>query len=350
MADRILIGTYTAGTGSEGVYAARWDAAGRLAIEGPAARHPHAPTVNPSFLLAARRSAIIYAVSEVNDFEGTGEGGLVALRWNGRALDVLDRRASGGELPCDLALDAAETLLAVANYGGSVAVCVLAADGTFHGASQVIRHTRGSVDARRQTSGHPHGVCVLERDGAPVLLVPDLGADAVVRYELADGALGAARRYAVAPGSGPRLLVPHPSGRWTYLVNELSNTVIVHDASFTVVQEVSTLPADFSGRSAAAGVRVSCDGCTLYASNRGHDSIVWFRIGADGRLSAPGWIPSGGGHPRAFALDADERFVLVANRDSDNVSVFMRMDTGALEGPVDVAAVPAPSCVTFLPD
>lgn len=70
-----------------------------------------------------------------------------------------------------------------------------------------------------------------------------------------------------------RHLVFHPTKSLAYLFGELDSTVSVlsydeTDGSFTELQKVSTLPADYDAFNGGAAIRISSDGSFLYASNR----------------------------------------------------------------------------------
>ena len=68
---------------------------------------------------------------------------------------------------------------------------------------------------------------------------------------------------------------------------------------------MKTLPEGFTGTSYTAEIEVSPDGRFLYGSNRGHDSLVAFRVDpASGRLALVGHVPVGGAWPRHFTVDA----------------------------------------------
>jgi 6-phosphogluconolactonase len=85
----------------------------------------------------------------------------------------------------------------------------------------------------------------------------------------------------------------------------------------------------------------------VYASNRGHDSIVIYRIAGDsGLLSLLGHVSTQGRTPRNFAIDPDGEFLLAANQDSDSIVSF-RIKGGALEPTGQVTAVPTPVCIRF---
>ena len=63
----------------------------------------------------------------------------------------------------------------------------------------------------------------------------------------------------------------------------MANTVtaFAYDAdkgTLTEIQTISTLPADFKGKSYTAEVQVHPSGKFLYGSNRGHDSIAIFKV------------------------------------------------------------------------
>jgi 3-carboxymuconate cyclase len=67
---------------------------------------------------------------------------------------------------------------------------------------------------------------------------------------------------------------------------------------FEELQTVPALPQDFKGGNLCADIHISPDGKYLYASNRGHDSIVCFFIGqTTGKLTYRKHTLSGGREP-----------------------------------------------------
>ncbi|MCI1143118.1 lactonase family protein [Sphingomonas sp. WKB10] len=226
-----------------------------------------------------------------------------------------------GADPCHIALSQDGKLLAAANYSsGSVALWTLnPATGLPTGRPAVAQHQGSGPDAKRQAGPHAHWVG-FDRSG-DILHSVDLGADAVFAHHI-DRAAGRIAKTSIAyravAGSGPRHLVRHPRLPIAYLVAELANTVTVlrsgADGSFARRAEVSTLPAGFSGTSFAAHIAVNAAGTRLYVSNRGHDSIAVFAIGANGDLRLLQHVGCGGHWPRFFLLMEDRNAMLVANR------------------------------------
>ena len=147
---------------------------------------------------------------------------------------------------------------------------------------------------------------------------------------------------AVAPtdqGAGPRHMAFHPSGRFAYAVNETNSTVHSWHYDGTTGrlshrETVDSLPSGFdrSGNT-GAHILVSPSGRFVYASNRGHNSIVIFRVDSEtGRLERVGWEQADGliRIPRNFAIDSSGRLLLVANQDADSILIFRIGSDGRL--------------------
>lgn len=352
---RVYVGTYTGGT-SRGIYLVDFDAS-----SGKWGGHPAlaGASENPSFLALHPSGRFLYAVNELKTFHGESTGAVSAFAVvpaTGR-LTLLNQQPSEGIDPCHLVIDAAGRYVLLANYtSGTVAVFPLAADGRLGGASAV-RRVSGSGPVRdRQEGPHAHDI-VLDQAGRFALWA-DLGSDRV-RVDRFDDAAGRLEPndpdgVGIQPGSGPRHMAWHPSGRALYVLSELSSKVsaLRFDAArgaLELFQTSASRAAGATGKNLAAEIAVSPDGRFLYASNRGDDNLAVFAIDATSLALAPvGHVPTGGRTPRSFAIDPSGRWLLAANQDSDSLVVF-RLDA-ATGLPVAVGAritVPAPVCVLF---
>jgi 6-phosphogluconolactonase len=352
-----FIGTYTSKTESQGIYSFHFDSgAGRLTSLALAATTP-----DPSFLTVASNGKYLYAVNELAEFEGKKSGAATAYSLDPKSgkLTQLNQVPSGGADPCYLSFDQTGKHLLVANYtGGSVETFPVAFDGRIGPASVFVQHTGSGPNKERQEGPHAHYIAS-SSDNRFVFVV-DLGLDEVVvyRFDPAKGSLtpNDPPFAKLAPGAGPRHLAFHPNGKFAYVLNEVNSTVtaFAYDAksgSFSTLQTQSTIPKTFTAHNDTAEIVVHPSGKFLYASNRGHDSIAEFAIDPSrGTLTLAGEFSTQGKTPRNFALDPTGKFLLAANQESNNIVIF-RVDqsTGALTATGQVAQVPAPVDIVFVP-
>ncbi|HKZ33594.1 MAG TPA: lactonase family protein [Vicinamibacteria bacterium] len=350
----VYVGTYTDGT-SRGIYRTSLDtASGRASAPVLAAE-----AKNPSFLALHPSGRFLYAVSEVDELAGAKTGAVSAFAIDPKTgdLTLLNQQPSEGGAPCHLIVDHGGRNLLVANYGGgTVALLRIGADGKLQPAASVRHHEGQGPTAARQQKPHAHGIYL---DAAErFAFAPDLGADRVFvyRFDAEKGTLTPQGAAPVEPGSGPRHLAFHPKGRHAYVISELSNTITVFGydpakGELSLLETVKTLPEGFAGTSYTAEIEVSPDGRFLYGSNRGHDSLVVFRIdAASGRLALVGHVPVGGAWPRHFAIAAGGRLLLAAHQRSGTIAVFKLDETSGIPAPLGASvAVDRPACLLPLP-
>jgi len=350
----VYIGTYT-GHGSQGIYAYNFDpSTGQLTSLGLAAA-----TAQPSFLVATRDHRFLYAINELDQFEGQSAGGVSAFSIDAATgkLTLLNQTSSRGPGPAFITLDKTERYILVANYGGgSVAVFARKPDGSIGDLTAFVRHSGSSVNPERQEAPHAH--CIAMSPDNRFAAVADLGLDKVFVYpfDQSHGTLGQARINHTDPGVGPRHLAFSANGKFLYVINELASTVVVnsfdsHFGSLSPLQTISTLPPDFKGTNTDAEIVLHPSGKFLYASNRGDDSITVFAVKeGKGTLSPVETVPTGGRTPRNFAVDPTGRWLLAANQDSNSVYTF-RIDpkTGRLTAAGEPIQVSSPSMVDFVP-
>ncbi len=349
----IFAGTYTDKGTSRGIYAFRWDPdAGTMAPLGLAAA-----TTNPSFLALSPDRRHLYAVNEVDNYQGEKSGSVSSFAVAEDKLQPINVVASMGGGPCNVAVDYTGKAVFVANYGGgSAASFRLLPGGGLSPAVSSFQYTGHGADPKRQARPHTHCTTV-SRDNRYVL-VNDLGLDRVSVYHLdpltAQLTANTPPSYQALPGSGPRSFAFHPTGSWAYSLNEIASTLDVlawdgAQGTLTRIQNISTLSEGFTGPSTAATVAVDSGGRFVYASNRGENTVAVFSVDdRKGTLKAIQHVDCGGKSPRHFALDPGNQWLLVANQDTSNIVVFARNARSGLLSPTgNQYPLSFPVCLVF---
>jgi len=347
----LLIGTYTK-TQKKGIFVYKFDTkTGKLSFESSTE-----DIKNPSFLTINNKATKVYSVSEgasgqVSSFDFDNKTGKLTL------INSQETKSPG---PCHVNLTADNKFLISANYsGGSLSVFPILNDGSLAPLTQLVQHVGSSTDPKgRQKSAHAHS-SANSPDGTH-LYAADLGSDKIFGYKYDPSStepLTAAEQAFVktVPASGPRHFTFNKKGDFIYSVEELSGTVAVYTyekATLTEIQRVNMNAADFKGVNGAADIHLSKDGKFLYATNRGTaDEIVIFSVDSkSGKIKRIGSQSTMGKHPRNFAIDPSDKFLLVANQNTDNIFIFSRnVKTGLLKYTGESLPIGAPSCLLFTP-
>jgi 6-phosphogluconolactonase len=314
---------------------------------------------NPFFLAISPDQHFLYAI-DAEKFGGAADDSVAAFAIAGRTgkLQRLNQQSTHGRASCYLDVDATGKTLLVANYSsGSVAALPVAKDGSLGEAASFVQHSGSGADLARQNGPNAHSI-VVSPDNRFALAV-DLGIDKILIYHLdaATAKLTASETQPFAkmqPGSGPRHVTFHPNGKRVYVISELKNTVTCFDYAadsgmLTERQTISTLPADFAGKSYCADLKITPDGRFLYGTNRGHDSVAAYRIADDGQLSLIATQPSLGKGPQNLLITPDGQWLLCANMPGNSVIVFqIDPKTGELKATGDPVAMPMPSCIRLV--
>jgi len=347
----VFIGTY-ASPASKGIYVSRLDAStGALSTPTLAAE-----IRNPSFVAASADGRFLYAVSEVDAVAGKPGGGVAAYAIDKAAgtLKPLNTQSTVGGGPAHVSV--AGTMVFAANYGGgSVVAYRTQPDGSLQPPSSFVQHKGSSVNPDRQKGPHAHSI---NTDPANhYALTADLGLDKVLVYKIdAKSTLmpNDPASVSLPGGSGPRHLDFSPNGRFAYLASEMKSNVTVFswDATHGTLKEeqtISMLPEGFTGNSSAADIHVHPSGKFVYASNRGHDSIVIYAADPQtGKLTLVGHQSTEGKTPRNFGIDPSGSYLLAANQATDTVVAFkIDKTSGKLTPTGSTAHIAAPVCVKF---
>jgi 6-phosphogluconolactonase (cycloisomerase 2 family) len=309
---------------------------------------------NPTWLAVNPARTRLYAVSEIDNYQGLRGGAVVSYAIDGESYQLkrLGAVSSAGTTPTYVSVHPSGKFAFVANYGGgNVAVFPVGADGALGEATDVRpgvgprHHARALDDPPGQfaVSDHdsPHMHMVAADPGGQFVIANDSGLDLTLVWRL-DAQTGRLLPAAVpvlsAPaGAGPRHFAFHPNGRIFYNLYEHDAKIAVYDydpakGAFKQKQLVSALPPKFSGSNLSSEVVAAADGRFLYVSNRLHNAVAVFAVAADGqlRMISDVWVHAD--YPRCVTIDPAGEFLYSCNQRGDSITSFRVIpSSGALQ-------------------
>ncbi|HEY0984904.1 lactonase family protein [Schlesneria sp.] len=323
------------------------------------ATHRTGDISNPFFFAISRDGKFLYTI-DAKTFGGEESEHVSAFALDGTTgrMKFLNRQSTRGTASCFVDVDATGKSVLVANYStGNIASFPTQADGSLKEAATFIQHSGSSVDPVRQKGPYAH--CLVVSPDNRFAFAADLGIDQVLGYQLDPATAKLVPNtppFVKSPaGAGPRHLTFHPNGRYVYVINELNNSVTLFDydtktGTLKERQNISTLPSDFKGVTHCADLKITPDGRFLYGTNRGHDSIAAYQLGADGEMTLIGIEPSLGKGPQNLLITPDGKLLLCANMPGNNVAVF-KIDgqSGKLKSVGEPISQVSPACIRLLP-
>lgn len=302
----------------------------------------------------------LYSTCEIT---GTNQSAVVAYAVDGatgRGMRRVGEQQTLGNEACHASLSTDSRFLLVANYNGAnpegypdaaLTVFPIGTDGALEAPAASVVHSGNGPNRERQATAHAH--CVVQSPTSDTVYVSDLGIDKLVAYAL-DKAGGLTRQpdkdFTFPPGLGPRHLVFSADGRSLFVVSELIATVVslaVAPVTGALTQrDAFTIPSLDGGIVQSAGILLAPDGRHLFVSLRVCDEILVLRIGEGGRLTETARVPSGGKTPRDLCFSPSGKHLVVANQDSDRLTVF-RVDhaAGTLSEPLQHFDIGTPMSV-----
>jgi 6-phosphogluconolactonase len=322
---------------------------------------------NPSFMALHPTRDVLYCVTETMQEDPAQVAAIVAYAFDRRAyldgsmpeLKRISVERVNGDVPCHVVIDSEGRFAIVANYiSGSVSMFPIQDDGSLQKECFTVQHQGSGPNAARQKGPHAH--CSAIDPTNRWVLVADLGIDKVLVY-----ALDATKQtlppsqhpeLVLPPGSGPRHIAFHPSGKFVYIINELGMTLTAakwdgESGKLETLSNESTVPEGKpSDGWSTAEVLVHPSGRFVYGSNRGHHTIALFSIhqtaGTAKRIEN---FDTLGKTPRNFRIDPKGQFLLAENQDSNTIHSF-RIDsgTGILKPTGHTIRTEKPACIKFL--
>merc|ERR1711997_1216710 len=174
----------------------------------------------------------------------------------------------------------------------------------------------------RQAGPHAHSVHFHKQ----WVFIPDLGENCIFQYAWnpeSERVITFESQIKLKKGAGPRHMVFHPKLNVAYVSNELSSSITVLAIDDTEPKQLKCRMKVVQNIDTDQDMAVDED---IYGSNRGYDTIAVFRILLDdgGKLENVTFVPTFGKTPRHFSITPDDKYLVGANQDSNNLVVFAR--------------------------
>lgn len=284
----------------------------------------------PAYVALHPNGRWAYVAGETSIGEGT-PGSVWAVDISQNTIILINSQPSEGDHPCHVAIDKTGRWVAVSNYSsGNVGILPILPDGSLGEMSALAQHIGSGPMPGRQESPHAHS-SIFSPDNR-FLMVADLGIDSIMIYSFDsdEGTLTLHNQASSQPGAGPRHMVWHPNGLYFYVANELNASVALYDynAEDGELRErlaLWTLESGDGRGNWTSDIRISPNADRIYVSNRrkdGQDSIAIYAADQEGGLERLSISPSGGNWPRMFAISHGQEFIVIANEESNRISVL----------------------------
>ncbi len=308
---------------------------------------------SPNFLDIDSKQHILYSVGEkYKDSTTTYFVNMFQINKTGDRLHFITEEKVIGIHPCYISYSPKHKKLMTANYFSGNNSFFSVSDNKIKLTNTYQHHGIGP-DTIRQEMSHAHSIKIGPNE--KYAYSADLGADKIYIFDLDDKNNSVVDSIICTPGCGPRHIEFSPDKKIMTVVNELNSTINVFTPGDNQIynkltQTISALPDTFSGESYSADIHFSKDGKNLYASNRGYNSLVIYKI-KDGILKTIGWETKGINWPRNFAIDPSDKYILIANQKGNDITIYKRDQENGLLKKLDYSLnVNAPVCIKFLHD
>lgn len=254
----------------------------------------------------------------------SGKDGMGGITYTNGSITLYNHPEAS--VPCYVAMN--KDIILTANYHAATLVAYKVTEGNLE-ILDIVEHNKKDDEKK----SHIH-YSDWSKD-RKYILACDLGKDQLLTYKLENNKFEHISTYTTSEGAGPRHILFHPTLDVAYLICELDASIEVlsysaESGSFKFIEKINLLESKDSKKWAAA-VKLTKDGQFLYATNRGFDVIIAYKVLENGNLEFISSYETKGSVPRDFELSTDENFIVIGHQESDNLSLFERKSDGSLQ-------------------
>ncbi len=283
------------------------------------------PIQNSSDLIISHSGKYLYSIADegVEAFRILKDGD----------LESINKHWIGGMRGCYLDLDDEDRYLFVAGYHDArVSMMRLNGDGSIAGIADGVFH-KGMGRCIAERNSRPHVHCVKVTPDQRFLCAVDGGLDYVKIYRL-DYEAGTLSHHDILRcplDSAPRSMRFDKSGRFAYVLCELTNVINVYEyhigkennPEFDLIQTISTKDPKADDICSATSMEFSFDGKYLFCTDVGINAALVFEVDAEtGKLILVCNSRISGEFPKSIAVFPDGRHFMCLNHDSNSIGIF----------------------------
>jgi 6-phosphogluconolactonase len=301
----------------------------------------------PSALTLDAGERFLYAVNEVNEYEGLPSGTVEAYSIDAAdgSLKFVNRQklSLSATAPRHVAVSPdGKTLVVAVHGGGAYNVLPLGNDGRVGAVSGILKET-GSGLRDEQRSAHPQMV-VFDRAGRAVSA--DLGSDRLSILKLDTIRLKTAERHATRMGDGPHQIAFHSDGRLLFVANELDASVACYRYDVEegrIAGRLGQVATANDGKTGGVTMALDPAGEFLYTSHRrGSGGVSLWRIArSTGELQRLQIVDKDGPRLHQLMMTADGKSLLGLSREDRGVFGW-RVANGQISLGVKLTGLAAP--------
>lgn len=286
----------------------------------------------------AQTSEYIYTTQEICDLNNKNSGYIIFYKKNLNNLNFIGKIESLGSYPCHIELSNKNGIIFISNYmDGYFTAYKIEKNGTF--GNKLLNEV---IDKNKS---HMH-CCKLFNDEKNLITI-DLGTNIVAVYSIYSNTVKKITQLQLPENTEPRHISVY--NNIIFLITEKSCELYVLELKnnqLQILRKISILPPDYIKKDSDTGaaIKISKDGKYIYSTIRGHNSISVFKY-EDENIKFIQNISSYGQIPRDLEIDKTQKYVFVANQNSDEIAIFKRnIETGKLSY-MNSYNVPSPTCI-----
>lgn len=263
----------------------------------------------------ANNNSYVYGVIELQSEKENGY--IVSYKKDRCKLINIDKASSYGQGPCHIEINHKLQLMFISNYiDGNFTVLKINENGT------IGKKIYSNIENKQKSHVH----CAKTSIDSKFLFVTDLGIDTIIAYEIYENKIREISRVKLKDNTQPRHIAV--SKDRIYVITEKSceiYTLELINKKLKIINVTSIIPENVKAREDFTGcaIKISKNYKNIYVTIRGSNTISAYKIKGD-NLKEIQNVSCMGELPRDLEIDQYGKNVLIANQNSNEITIFRR--------------------------